>query len=77
MCQGIGTVGLQPKKKQEYHINLLELLKINFALVTFSKMMNFKSVHIEVDNQTALSCLLKMGGRKNQELLRVSKEIQN
>ena len=38
-------------------------------------MMNFKSVYMRVDNQTALSYLLKMGGTKNQELLKVSKEI--
>ena len=38
-------------------------------------MMNFKSVHTQVDNQTPLSHLLKMGEAKSQELLRVSKEI--
>ena len=37
--------------------------------------MNFRSVHIQVDSQTALSHLLKIGGTKSQELLRVSKEI--
>ena len=37
--------------------------------------MNLKSVHIQVDNQNALSYLLKMEGTKSQELLRVSKEI--
>ena len=75
MCQGIRTGGLWSKKEQEYHINLLELLAIKFTLPTFSKMMNFRSVDIQVDNQTALSYLLKMGGAKGQELLRVSKEI--
>ena len=49
-CQGIRTGSLWSKKEQEYHINLLELLAIEFAYVTFSKMMNFKSVHIQVDN---------------------------
>ena len=38
-------------------------------------MVNFKSAHIQVDNQTALSYLLKMGEIKSQELIRVSKEI--
>ena len=45
------------------------------AFLTFGKMMNFKSVDIQLDNQTALSYLLKMGGTKGQEFLRVSKEI--
>ena len=63
------------KKEQEYHINFLEVLPIKFALLTFSKMINFKSVHIQADNQTALIYFLKMRGTKDQELLRVSKEI--
>ena len=73
--QRIRTGGLWSRKEQQYNINLLELLAIKFALLTFSKMMNFKSVHIQVDNQIALSYLLKMGGTKSQELLSVSKEI--
>ena len=75
VCQGIRTGGLWSKKEQEYHINLLALLAIKFSLLTFSKMMNFKSLTIQVDNQTALSYVLKMGRTKIQELLRVSKEI--
>ena len=34
-----------------------------------------QSVNIQVDNQIALSYLLKMGGAMSQELLRVLKEI--
>ena len=75
VCQGIRTRGLWSKREQEYHINLLELLAIKFAFLTFGKMMDFKSVDIQVDNQSALSYLLKMGGTKGQEFLRVSKEI--
>ena len=33
------------------------------------------SVHIRMDNMTALSYLMKMGGTKNQELTAISKEI--
>ena len=46
VCQGIRIGSLWSKKEQKYHINLLELLAIKFALLTFSKRMNFKSVHI-------------------------------
>ena len=87
MCQEIRTGVLWSKKKKEYHINLLDLLAIKFALLTFSKTMNIQyiyntiytiyiqSVNIQVDNQIALSYLLKMGGAMSQELLRVLKEI--
>ena len=47
VCQGIRIGGLWLKKGQEYHINLLEFLAIKFALLTFSKMMNFKYVRWE------------------------------
>ena len=57
VCQGIRTGGLWSKKEQEYHTNLLELLAMTFALLTLSKRMNFKSGHIQIDNQTPLSYL--------------------
>ena len=68
VCQGIKTGWLWSKKEQEYHINLLELLAIKLALLTFSKMIHFKSVHVQVDNQTALSYLLKVGGKRVRNL---------
>ena len=33
------------------------------------------AIHIQVDNMTVLSYLLKMGGTKNPELMQISKEI--
>ena len=54
------------KKEQVYHINLLKLLSIKFVLLTFRKMMNLKSVRIQVDKQNALSYLFKMEGTKSQ-----------
>ena len=84
MCQEIRTGVLWSKKKKEYHINLLDLLAIKFALLTFSKTMNIQYIYIiqyiqyiyiQVDNQIALSYLLKTGGAMSQELLRVLKEI--
>ena len=46
VCQGIRTGGLWSKKEPESHLNLLEVLAIKSALLTFSKMMNITSVHI-------------------------------
>ena len=71
VCQGIKTGGLWSKKEQEYHQTFSnKICTSNLQLI-----INFKSVHIQVDNQTDLSYLLKMGGTKSQELLRISKEI--
>ena len=67
--------GLWFKKEQGIHINQLELLAIRFAILTFVKMWKMLAIHIQVDNTTALSYLLKMGGTKNPDLLQISKEI--
>ena len=44
-------------------------------MLTFAKMWKMSAIHIQVDNMTALSYLLKMGGTKNPDLIQVSKEI--
>ena len=64
VCRGIRTGGQRSKKKQDLHINQLELLTIKFIILTFAKMWKMSAIHIQVDNMTALSYLLKMGGRK-------------
>ena len=38
-------------------------------------MWKMSAIHIELDNMTSLSYLLKMGGTKNPELIQISKEI--
>ena len=43
--------------------------------MTFAKMWKMSTIHIQVDNMTALTYLLKMGGIKNPELMQISKEI--
>ena len=63
------------KKEQDLHTNQLELLAIKFAILTFAKMWKMSAIHIQVNNMTALSYLLKMGGTKNPVLMQVSKEI--
>ena len=40
--------------EQERYIKFLELLAITLELLTFNKMLKFKSVHIQVDNLAAL-----------------------
>ena len=45
------------------------------CILTFAKMWKMLAIHIQVDNMTALSYLLKMGGTKNPDLMHISKEI--
>ena len=52
-----------------------ELLEIKFAILTFAKMWKMSAIHIQVANRTALSHLLKMRGKKNPDLMNISKEI--
>ena len=54
--------GQWAKKEQDLHINQLELLVIKFAILTITKMWKMSAIHIQVDNMTGLSYLLKMGG---------------
>ena len=69
--RGIRT-GIQwSKKGQDLHFNQLELLTIKFAILTFGKMWKMPAVHIQVNNMTALSYLLKMGRIKNPELMKL------
>ena len=44
--------------------------------MTFAKIWEMAAIHIEVDNMTVLSYLLKMRGTKNQELMQISKGIR-
>ena len=62
-------------QKSNLHINVVELLAIKLALLTFSKMFNLESVHFQIDNMSALSCLMKKEGTQNKEIIATSKEI--
>ena len=75
VCREIRTRGQWSKKEQYVNISHLELSAIKFAILTFAKMWEMSALHIQVDNKIALSYLLKMRGRKNPELIQISKEI--
>ena len=74
-CLGKSVGGQWSQKESQLHINLLELKAVHLALLTFSKAQNLKSVHIQMDNMTALSYLVKMGGTHSRELTSLAKEI--
>ena len=56
------------------HINVLELLAIKLALFSFTNVKRVKAIHVQID-KAALSYLLKMEGTKNEQMIKVSKEI--
>ena len=77
-CQGKKTGGPWSERERDLHINILELKAANFAILTFTQnKSHLNSIHIQMDNMTALSYLVKMGGTNNQELVRISKQIWN
>ena len=57
------------------HINVLELIAVKLAILTFTKEKSVIAIHLELDNTKALLYLVKMGGTRSQELLQVAKEI--
>ena len=57
------------------HINILELIAVKLAILTFTIGKSVTVIHLQIDNMTALSYLVKMGGTLSPELLQVAKEI--
>ena len=49
---------------KEKHMNELELIAAELAIKTFTKEKDVRSLYLRVDNNTALSCMIKMGARK-------------
>ena len=75
VCNGVQTSGQWSEEERSLHINVLELLAIKLALFSFTKGKRVKATHFQIDNKAALSYLLKMGGTKNENMIRLSKEI--
>ena len=48
---------------------------MKLAILTFIKGKSVTAIHLQIDNMTALSYLVKMGGTRSPELLQVAKEI--
>ena len=57
------------------HINVLELKAVELALKTILRHSNPSSIHLRIDNTTALSYLVKMGGTKCPSLNTISKRV--
>ena len=75
VCQGTTTGGTWSYQERAKHINILELIAVKLAILTFTKGKSATAIHLRIDNMTALSHLVKMGGTRSPELLQVAKEI--
>jgi len=72
------TGGPWSDKERDLHINILELKAAKFAILTYTQNKSYlNSIHIQMDNMTALSYLVKMGGTNHQELVKLSQQIWN
>ena len=74
-CLGQSVGGQWTSQESSQHINLLELKAVHHALLTFSKIRDMSAVHLQMDNMTALSYLVRMGGTHSKELTSIAKEI--
>ena len=63
------------KKEENLHINVLELIAVKFVILKFTKGQPNIAIHLQIDNNTALSYLLKMVGTHSRKLLHISKSI--
>ena len=67
-CQGLTVGGLWNKEEAQLHINALEMNAAKLAIESFCRVKKPKSVHLQINNMTALSHLVKMGRRNSAEL---------
>ena len=75
-CHGLTTGGPWSKEERKFHINVLELKAAKLAIMSFTlKERDAISIDTCMDNITAPSYLMKIGGTKSQELTAISKEI--
>ena len=58
-----------------WHINVLELEAVRLAILSYTGFREVSSIHLRVDNMTALSYLPNMGGTHSGQLIKISKQI--
>ena len=75
--KGVSTGEKWSKEEKHFYINVLELLALKFAMLTFTKNLSHWTIHVQVDKKVALAHLLKMGGNRSPQFLKISKSIWN
>jgi hypothetical protein len=76
-CCGINTSGRWTKDEKEQHINVLELLAVDYALKAFEKSFDLASKHVRVlsDNTCAVTYVNNMGGSKSMSCNKIAHDI--
>jgi hypothetical protein len=74
-CQGQGANGKWNPQELMLHINIKELMAVQKAILTFTRIHQVTSIHMQIDNTNALSYLMKLGGRSNQIMNDLAKQI--
>jgi hypothetical protein len=72
VCQGIRTRGLWTQQESSLHVNALELMGALFAVRAFTANLH---VHLRMDNRTAITYILKMGGTWSTVLLQIAQDL--
>ena len=65
------------KEEKHFHINVLKLLALKSATLSFTKNLSDLTIHVQVDNKDALAYFLKMGATRNLQLLKISLSVWN
>ena len=73
--QAISTGSQWFHVKKTWHINVQDLEAMKLAILLFTKLEKLNSIHLWIDNMTALSYLLNMGRTQNKHLIQISKQI--
>ena len=75
VCHLGATGGTWSMEEKQLHINVQELIAAEFAIRTFTRNRIPRAIHMKIDNTTALSYLVKMGGTKNLQMIEITKRI--
>ena len=75
VCQRTTTRETWSYQEMTKHINVLELIAVKLAILTFTRRKSITPIYLQIDNITALSYLVKLGGTRSQQLLQASKKI--
>ena len=75
VCHLGATGGTWSMEEKQLHINVQELMAAELAIRTFTRDRTTRSIHMKIDNTTALSYLIKMGGTKNVQMIEITKRI--
>ena len=67
--------GAWTRREKKLHINALEMIAAELAIKTFTKGKEVKSIHLRVDNTTALHYIANKGGTKSEDLIAIAKRI--